>query len=231
MQTHACMFCELRNLTASMLSKTHTTQHAHALHTQTHSTSLPNHAPRSVDRGFRTAPLIRLVGPDDGLLSLTHDGPRVYLNIEDYLYYNQRWGRAGWLQLFGTLLSCQLHSALLCGAASYHRVLAVPHATSRLLSTRRWPCCSSAAQCNPQPQGPPQRAFPRYHGHTHRRRALHCQARGRTHVAAPGACRHLIPAAAAVSRCVTSLKFTASGPAGACCLLLPLCQSLTNCSR
>lgn len=90
---------------------TRTTQHAHALHTQTHGTSLPNPnlTPRSVDRGFRTAPLIRLVGPDDGLLSLTHDGPRVYLNIEDYLYYNQRWGCAGWLQLSGTLLSCQLY--------------------------------------------------------------------------------------------------------------------------
>ncbi len=31
---------------------------------------------RAVDKGFRTAPLIRLVGPDDGLLSHTFDGPR-----------------------------------------------------------------------------------------------------------------------------------------------------------
>jgi hypothetical protein len=31
---------------------------------------------RTADKGFRTAPLIRLVGQDDGLLSYVHDGPR-----------------------------------------------------------------------------------------------------------------------------------------------------------
>ncbi|GBF99231.1 L-gulonolactone oxidase [Raphidocelis subcapitata] len=37
-------------------------------------------ANRTVDKGFRTAPLIRLVGPDDGLL--------LYINLEDYIFYN-----------------------------------------------------------------------------------------------------------------------------------------------
>ncbi|KAI8472715.1 MAG: hypothetical protein J3K34DRAFT_519583 [Monoraphidium minutum] len=46
-------------------------------------------ANRLRDKGFRTAPLIRLVGREDGLLSHTHDGPRVYFNLEDYLFYNQ----------------------------------------------------------------------------------------------------------------------------------------------
>jgi hypothetical protein len=49
--------------------------------------------PRTSDKGFRTAPLIRLVGAEDGLLSQTHDGPRVFLNMEDYLYY--KWGVSG----------------------------------------------------------------------------------------------------------------------------------------
>ena len=44
---------------------------------------------RSSDKGFRTAPLIRFVGKEDGLLSYTEDIPRVFLNIEDYLFYNQ----------------------------------------------------------------------------------------------------------------------------------------------
>lgn len=43
---------------------------------------------RLSDKGFRTAPLMRFVGQEDGLLSHTYDGPRMYLNIEDYLYYN-----------------------------------------------------------------------------------------------------------------------------------------------
>ena len=44
---------------------------------------------RDLDKGFRTAPLIRFVGKEDGLLSYTTDTPRVFLNIEDYLFYNQ----------------------------------------------------------------------------------------------------------------------------------------------
>lgn len=44
---------------------------------------------RAEDKGFRTAPLIRFIGPEDGLLSHTHDGPRMYVNIEDYLFYNR----------------------------------------------------------------------------------------------------------------------------------------------
>jgi hypothetical protein len=41
--------------------------------------------PRAEDKGFRTAPLIRLIGAEDGLLSHTHDSPRVFFNLEDYL--------------------------------------------------------------------------------------------------------------------------------------------------
>lgn len=37
---------------------------------------------RARDKGFRTAPLVRFIGAEDGLLSHTHDGPRVYINIE-----------------------------------------------------------------------------------------------------------------------------------------------------
>ena len=72
------------------------------------------------DKGFRTAPLMRFIGEEDGLLSYTVDGPRAFLNIEDYLYYNSggqinerlravmgllrspncsgrlHWGKAGW---------------------------------------------------------------------------------------------------------------------------------------
>ncbi len=39
----------------------------------------------ALDRGFRTAPLIRFIGQEDGLLSHVHDGPRMFINIEDYL--------------------------------------------------------------------------------------------------------------------------------------------------
>ena len=40
----------------------------------------PHH--RALDKGLRTAGLIRFVGREDGLLSLTHDGPRMFINIE-----------------------------------------------------------------------------------------------------------------------------------------------------
>uniref|UniRef100_A0A383W2W4 Uncharacterized protein n=1 Tax=Tetradesmus obliquus TaxID=3088 RepID=A0A383W2W4_TETOB len=43
---------------------------------------------RPLDKGFRTAPLIRFINKEDGLLSHTGDGPRMYLNIEDHLFYN-----------------------------------------------------------------------------------------------------------------------------------------------
>jgi hypothetical protein len=36
----------------------------------------PRPSRSTADKGFRTAPLIRLVGPEDGLLAHTHDGPR-----------------------------------------------------------------------------------------------------------------------------------------------------------
>eukprot|EP00775_Hariotina_reticulata_P010758 gene10758-10914_t len=58
-------------------------------------------AKRSIDKGFRTAPLIRFVGQEDGLLSLTNGGPRMFVNIEDYLFHNRgpyriHWGKSGW---------------------------------------------------------------------------------------------------------------------------------------
>lgn len=37
---------------------------------------------RARDKGLRTAALIRFVGQEDGLLSHTHDGPRMYINLE-----------------------------------------------------------------------------------------------------------------------------------------------------
>lgn len=80
-----------------------------------------NETKRAVDKGFRTAPLIRFVGKEDGLLSLTNDIPRVFINLEDYIFYNNgrqrnerffqvvaflrgnpacsgrlHWGKAGW---------------------------------------------------------------------------------------------------------------------------------------
>ncbi|KAG2493001.1 hypothetical protein HYH03_008665 [Edaphochlamys debaryana] len=41
------------------------------------------------DYGFRSNPLIRLTGSEEALLSATGDQPRLWLNIEDYLYYNR----------------------------------------------------------------------------------------------------------------------------------------------
>jgi hypothetical protein len=37
---------------------------------------------RARDKGLRTASLIRFVGEEDGLLSHTYDGPRMYINLE-----------------------------------------------------------------------------------------------------------------------------------------------------
>lgn len=37
---------------------------------------------RARDKARRTAALIRFIGQEDGLLSHTHDGPRMYINIE-----------------------------------------------------------------------------------------------------------------------------------------------------
>jgi hypothetical protein len=37
---------------------------------------------RATDKGLRTASLIRFIGAEDGLLSHTHDGPRMYVNTE-----------------------------------------------------------------------------------------------------------------------------------------------------
>lgn len=38
-------------------------------------------------RGFRTCPLVRFVAGERGYLSNTHNGPRMYINLEDYLSY------------------------------------------------------------------------------------------------------------------------------------------------
>ena len=82
---------------------------------------LVNLGGNSSDKGFRTAPLMRFVGDEDGLLSYTNEGPRAFLNIEDYIFYNNgrqsinhkfhavmgllrsptcagrlHWGKAGW---------------------------------------------------------------------------------------------------------------------------------------
>ncbi|KAL6752479.1 hypothetical protein V8C86DRAFT_2752850 [Haematococcus lacustris] len=43
---------------------------------------------RARDKGFRTPPLIRVVAKEDALLGLTFDEPHMYINIEDYMYYN-----------------------------------------------------------------------------------------------------------------------------------------------
>jgi hypothetical protein len=59
---------------------------------------------RPLDKGFRTAPLIRFIGKEDGLLSHTGDGPRMYLNIEDYLFYNTgRKSNPGFKKVMATL--------------------------------------------------------------------------------------------------------------------------------
>lgn len=71
-------------------------------------------------KGFVTPMLIRFVAEEAAYLSNTHGGPRVYINLEDYLRYNTRkenwrfqrvialfrekcharlhWGKAGWPQ-------------------------------------------------------------------------------------------------------------------------------------
>ena len=43
---------------------------------------------RALAQAFTTPALVRFVGQEAGLLSHTHDGPRVFLNIEDYQSYN-----------------------------------------------------------------------------------------------------------------------------------------------
>jgi hypothetical protein len=42
----------------------------------------------AVDKGFRSAALLRWCGADEGYLGMAHGGPRMYINLEDYLYYN-----------------------------------------------------------------------------------------------------------------------------------------------
>lgn len=53
-----------------------------------------NETQRAEDKGFRTAPLIRFVSKEDGLLAYTGDTPRIFLNIEDYVFYNSPAGRS-----------------------------------------------------------------------------------------------------------------------------------------
>jgi hypothetical protein len=82
-------------------------------------------------RGFRTPPLIRFVSGEEFYISNTHGGPRMYVNMEDYVsrstgkpnvefqrvitLFMQRcsarlhWGKAGWPQ----------HATCFDGAAEY----------------------------------------------------------------------------------------------------------------
>ncbi len=45
-------------------------------------------------RSILTPPLIRFVSENDAYLSLTNGGARMYINIEDYVFYNDNFGRA-----------------------------------------------------------------------------------------------------------------------------------------
>jgi len=45
------------------------------------------YGPQQRWRGFRAPALIRIVKKESGLLSHTHDGPRIYVNVEDYIKY------------------------------------------------------------------------------------------------------------------------------------------------
>ncbi|KXZ42035.1 hypothetical protein GPECTOR_218g459 [Gonium pectorale] len=65
------------------------------------------------DYGFRTNPLIRSTGREDALLSLTHDMPHLWLNIEDYIYYNRPGRRIN--PVFKSLVGF-LRSDARCGA-------------------------------------------------------------------------------------------------------------------
>lgn len=123
-----------------------------------------------VDYGFRTAPLIRLVSQEpSSLLAMSQDAPRMYLNIEDYLYYNQlgagswpgsegmadaerprrlsSWGRGGeecselgYHRLWGPLLSSP--------TAANNQSRPQPHQTHNAVL-----CC--ALPCRAVVQGPP----------------------------------------------------------------------------
>eukprot|EP00210_Caulerpa_lentillifera_P006113 g5840.t1 len=81
--------------------------------------------------GFRTPALIRFVSEEDAYLSNTHGGPRMFINLEDYVSYNSgngnkqfdrvielfrkkcnarlHWGKAGWTK----------HAACFDGATEY----------------------------------------------------------------------------------------------------------------
>lgn len=45
------------------------------------------YGPQQRWRGFRTPALVRFISGEGGLVSLTNGGPRVYINIEDLLRY------------------------------------------------------------------------------------------------------------------------------------------------
>ena len=46
-----------------------------------------------LEEGFRTSLLIRFVSEVDAYLSLTQGGPHLFINLEDYVYYNNLNGR------------------------------------------------------------------------------------------------------------------------------------------
>lgn len=47
-----------------------------------------------LDDGFRTSALVRFVSEVDAYLSLTQGGPHIFINLEDYVYYNNINGSA-----------------------------------------------------------------------------------------------------------------------------------------
>ncbi|KXZ42034.1 hypothetical protein GPECTOR_218g458 [Gonium pectorale] len=65
------------------------------------------------DYGFRTNPLVRSIGREDALLSAAGDEPRMWINIEDYLYYNRPGRRIN--PVFKSLVGF-LRSDARCGA-------------------------------------------------------------------------------------------------------------------
>lgn len=85
------------------------------------------YGPKALWQGFRTPPLIRFVSNEDAYLALTHDGPRMFINLEDYVTHN---GAAPNTPFFAVV------SLLMVGAASR------PHAHSGTPTTPSPPCNS-----------------------------------------------------------------------------------------
>ncbi len=56
--------------------------------------------------GLLSPPLLRFIGKEDGFLSHTNDGPRMYANVEDYKYYVNKGKRN---QKFQTMMATFLN--------------------------------------------------------------------------------------------------------------------------